>query len=111
MDENRYQIDLLNAINEKLDIECNMYRAVVDTSTSAFLYYSFEEDRFQTLGDWNHYFETAVQSKKDLSLLYQEIDESFLPAIKELFLSIRRKSTAPNRYLKSVIPISGSVAV
>ncbi|MBE5847632.1 MAG: bifunctional diguanylate cyclase/phosphodiesterase [Lachnospiraceae bacterium] len=85
MDENRYQIDLLNAINEKLDIECNMYRAVVDTSTSAFLYYSFEEDRFQTLGDWNHYFETAVQSKKDLSLLYQEIDESFLPAIKELF--------------------------
>ncbi len=85
MEENRYQIDLLNAINEKLDIECNMYRAVIDTSTCAFLYYSFAEDSFKTLGDWNHYFRTAVQSKKDLSLLYQEIDESFLPSIKELF--------------------------
>ncbi len=100
MDENRYQIDLLNAINEKLDIECNMYRAVVDTSTCAFLYYSFGEDRFQTLGDWKHYFQTIVQSRKDLSLLYQEIDDSFLPAVKELFFIDRTEADCSEQTFK-----------
>ena len=38
MDELRYQVDLLSAMNQKLENEERMYRLLCATSTSAFLY-------------------------------------------------------------------------
>ena len=50
MDEIQYQFDLLKAKNQKLESDAKMYQALVATSTNAFLYYSFEHDKMETMG-------------------------------------------------------------
>lgn len=75
VDEFRYQIDLLKALNQKLNSECSMYRTVVSTSASAFLYYSFTEDRCVVLGNWERFFETEIKSSSDIIKLFSQVRE------------------------------------
>ena len=41
MDELRYQVDLLSAMNQRLKNDEKMYRLICDTSSNAFLYVNF----------------------------------------------------------------------
>lgn len=52
MDELRYQVDLLSAMNQKLENEERMYRLLCATSTSAFLYVNLLDGYIRTLGSW-----------------------------------------------------------
>ena len=70
MDEFQYQIDLLKALNQKLNGECSMYRTLVDTSGNAFLYYSFAEDTCLMMGDWDRFFE--IRSEEHTSELQSQ---------------------------------------
>ena len=60
MDEVNYQLDLLKAMNEKLLGNDKMFRMLCGTSSNAFLFYSFKDRRFETLGSWEQYFEFSV---------------------------------------------------
>ncbi len=75
MDEFQYQIDLLKALNQKLNGECSMYRTLVDTSGNAFLYYSFAEDTCLMMGDWDRFFEIQVRNRDDLNQLFSQVRE------------------------------------
>lgn len=55
MDEMRYQIDLLTAMNQKLTSDENMYKAIVDTSSCAFLFYDFEKIPILCLASGNSF--------------------------------------------------------
>lgn len=77
MDELRYQLDLLKAMNQKLDGREKMYRFVCDTSSSALLYYSFERDEVITLGRWNTYFDFAMNKRCDFSRFFEIVDEEY----------------------------------
>ena len=65
MDEMNYQLDLLKAMNEKLSGSDKMFRMICGTSSNAFLFYSFKDNRFETLGSWEQYFDFNVTSVSD----------------------------------------------
>ena len=41
MNEMQYQVDLMNAMNEKLQNDQKMMKMIIETSTSAFVYYNY----------------------------------------------------------------------
>lgn len=51
MEELRYQVDLLNALNQKLEKEEKMLKLICETSTSAFVYVNFEDHYVKTVAN------------------------------------------------------------
>ncbi len=56
MNELRYQLDLMRAMNQKLSAKERMYRLLCDTMDYAYIYYSFEKNSVTTLGKWDDFF-------------------------------------------------------
>ena len=87
MDELRYQLDLLKAMNQKLSQKEKMYRMICDTMDSAYLYYSFEKDELITMGKWDDFFDFKISDGKDLTKLFDAVDEPYILSLREvLFL-------------------------
>lgn len=84
MEELQFQVDLLNAVNKKLEREEKMYRLVCETSTSAILYYSFESDKVTSLANFSEFFDFQVRELKDLGKIYDVIEESNVLKLREL---------------------------
>lgn len=84
MEELKYQVDLLNAMNEKLTREEKMLRLICETSNSAFLYYNYEEQQLRTLANWDYFFDFTVTDIHDLSRLYECVEEKYVIPLKEV---------------------------
>ena len=85
MEELRYQVDLLGAMNQKLEKEERMLRLVCDTSSNAFLYVNFEENEIKTLANWNFFFQDVeIKGMKDIAKLYTAVEEKYVLPFKEL---------------------------
>ncbi len=84
MDELRYQVDLLNAINQKLGNDEKMYRLICDTSESAFIYQNLETDTIRTLANWDFFFDFEINESKDITILFNYVDENYVMALREL---------------------------
>lgn len=104
MDELHYQIDLYKAMNQKLGSSEKMLRSVCNTSTSAFLYYSFEEDKIYTLGAWKNYFDFEVQTMKDLPQILEQVQENYRTNLREI-LFLEKKNL--ERGIRDVAVIGG----
>lgn len=92
MDEMRYQLDLLTAINQKLGGQERMYRLVCEASDSAFLYFTFEDNKVQCLGKWNDFFDFEITQLKDLAKLFDIIEETDVTKLRNnLFLEKRER--------------------
>lgn len=91
MNELRYQVDLLKAMNQKLSVQEKMYRLVCDTSYSAFLYYSFEKSEIHLLGKWDQFFNFKIHDWKDLSRLYEMVDEPYVEKLRDVFFLERKQ--------------------
>lgn len=83
MEDLHYQLDLMKAMNQKLSDTERMYRFLCETSEDAFLYYSFENDRYTTLGKWKEYFDFSMHSGKDIQIFLDCVCESFLLQVQE----------------------------
>lgn len=71
MDELRYRVDLLSAMNQRLTNDEKMYRLICDTSSNAFLYVNFVKNEVRTLANWNFFFpDVEIRHMKDLAKLY-----------------------------------------
>ena len=88
MDELRYQVDLLSAMNQKLENEERMYRLLCATSTSAFLYVNLLDGYIRTLGSWEQFFpEIQIRDVNDFTKLYSRVEDKYvLPFRKLLYL-------------------------
>lgn len=87
MDELRYQVDLLKAMNQKLSGRDKMFRLVCDTSNNAFLYCGFEKNEVVTLGIWDKFFSFRVKETKDFALVFDEVENEYIMPIRNvLFL-------------------------
>ena len=75
MDELRYQVDLLNAMNKKLADREKMYRMICDMSSCAYLYVSVKEQSVKVLGNWQAFFCFHVQNISDIDQIYHYVDE------------------------------------
>lgn len=84
MDKLEYQLDLLSAINKKLRREEKMLRLICETSNSAFLYYNYEEKQLQTIANWDHFFDFAIQDTKDLMKLYDCVEDKYMIPLREV---------------------------
>lgn len=85
MDELRYQIDLLSAMNQKLTSEEKMLRLICETSSSAFLYVDLQNGFVKTLANWAYFFpEIEVRDIQDIAKLYSEVEEEYVLPLKNL---------------------------
>jgi len=76
--------------NEKLRQDEKMLRLLCDTSSSAFIYYNYQENRIETLGNWDYFFDFSISAVKDLSKLYDRVEEQYEIPLKEgLFIESR----------------------
>lgn len=94
MDEYQYQIDLLKALNQKVSGECEKYRALIDTSGDAFLYYSYGEDVCLTAGNWENFFDIQIKSFHDVSRLFSYVKEEDTEKLREV-LYIGKSGESP----------------
>lgn len=84
MDELRYQIDLLKAMNQQLSGRDKMYRLVCDTSNNAFLYVVFEKNDVTTLGNWDDYFSFRIKENREIPFLFDELEEKYILPVREV---------------------------
>ena len=77
MNELQYQVDLMNAMNEKLKNDQKMMKMIIETSTSAFVYYNYERDETHVLGDWESYFDFSLRRISDLQRAIEYVDEEY----------------------------------
>lgn len=95
MNELRYQLDLLKAINQKLSAKEKMYRLVCDTSYNAFLYYSFEKDEVTLLGKWKSFFDFDIKDLREIPRLFDVVDEPYVLPLRDiLFLEKNKQESA-----------------
>lgn len=95
MSDLRYQLDLLSAMNRKLQRDEKMLRLICETSNSAFLYYSYEENTVQTIANWDYFFDFKVTNEMDFNRFYDCVEEKYVSPLRDaLFLEKRgMKST------------------
>lgn len=84
MDELRYQLDLLKAMNQKLSTKERMYRLICDTSDGAFLYYCYGSGELTALGKWKQLLDIEILDLKDINKLYDVVDEPYILPLREL---------------------------
>ncbi|MBQ0042299.1 MAG: bifunctional diguanylate cyclase/phosphodiesterase [Lachnospiraceae bacterium] len=74
MEELRYQVDLLTAMNQKLNKSERMYHLVCDVQGGAFLYILADADQVEMLGNWSAFFDFSVKKVSDLSQVFEAFD-------------------------------------
>lgn len=84
MSELHYQLDLLKAMNQKLTEKERMYHTVFDSAVGAFLYYSFERNQVETLGQWREFFDFDIREPRDIPRLVDAVDEAYAMALRDV---------------------------
>ena len=84
MDELHYQIDLLTALNRKLKEKETMYQLICDSSPNAFIFFDFLDNHIEVLGSWDSFFKFALEEPKDLYVIIDCIEDSYMMSMKEL---------------------------
>lgn len=85
MEELRYQIDLLSAMNQKLSNDEKMFRLICNTSSSAFIYYSFEDDSIRTIANWDYFFDISITKIRELNRLFDQEEDKYVLPLRDLF--------------------------
>lgn len=84
MSELQYQLDLLKAINQKVNSKEKMYRMICDMTDGAFLYFASGSNEVTTLGKWEDFFPFPVVEKRDIEKLYEFVDDSYSIPLREV---------------------------
>lgn len=80
-------VEAIAAENQKLRREQNMLRLICETSNSAFIYYNYQEDRLETIANWDHFFDFKIERIDDFDKLYERVEEQYvIPLREELFI-------------------------
>lgn len=75
--------EVLVAENRELRREGKMLRLLCETSNSAFIYYNYQDDRVETIANWNHFFDFQVAHISELDKLYERVEEQYVIPLKE----------------------------
>ena len=77
-----------------------MLRLLCETSSSAFIYYNYKEDRVETLGSWDYFFDFSVSDMNDLTKLYDRVEEQYEIPLKEGLFIEKQKRDRENFEIK-----------
>lgn len=101
MEELRYQVDLVNAINKRLIKEEKMYRLICDTSSNAFLYVNFVENEVRTLANWDFFFpDVEIRYINDLAKLYSQVEDKYVLPLRDLMFLEKAEMNADSGIVK-----------
>ncbi|MBD5464146.1 MAG: GGDEF domain-containing protein [Lachnospiraceae bacterium] len=101
MDELRYQVDLLSAMNQRLKNDEKMYRLICDTSSNAFLYVNFVDNDVRTLANWEFFFpEVEIRDMKDLAKLYSQVEDKYVLPLRDLLFLEKTEMNADSGIIK-----------
>ena len=101
MDELRYQVDLLSAMNQSLKNDEKMYRLICDTSSNAFLYVNFVDNDVRTLANWEFFFpEVEIRDMKDLAKLYSQVEDKYVLPLRDLLFLEKTEMNADSGIIK-----------
>lgn len=75
MDDLRYQVDLLTAVNQKLKTSERMYKLICETSHRAFLYICHATNTVETLGRWDSFFDFEINEAAELPRILEVFSE------------------------------------
>lgn len=85
MEELRYQVDLLSAMNQRLTKDEKMYRLICNTSSNAFLYVNFKEEYVRTAGNWDFFFDDIeIRELYDIRQLCSVVEEKYIVLLREM---------------------------
>ncbi len=99
MNELQYQVDLMNAMNEKLKNDQKMMKMIIETSTSAFVYYNYERDETRVMGEWENYFDFSIVRIGDLMRVADCVDPAYRD---EIIKCLTTESRQEERYVATV---------
>lgn len=77
-----------------------MLRLLCETSSSAFIYCNYKEDRVETLGSWDYFFDFSVSDMNDLTKLYDRVEEQYEIPLKEGLFIEKQKRERENFEIK-----------
>lgn len=87
MNELHYQLDLLKAMNQKLNAKEKMYKMICDTSNCAYLYYSFEKNEIITMGKWREFFDFDIQDIRDMAKIFDEVEDTSIMPLRDVLFA------------------------
>lgn len=101
MDELRYQVDLLNAMNQRLSNDEKMYRLICETSSNCFLYVNFNENYVKVLGNWESFFrDVEIEDANDFAKLYAQVEDRYVLPLRELLFLEKTELNTGNGIFK-----------
>lgn len=100
MDDLRYQVDLLNALNQKLKVNERMYKLICDTSHRAFLYINYSYGLVETIGRWDTFFDFSITDSSELLRITDAFEEEFSPELRRLLFIEREGKSAQKLEVK-----------
>ncbi len=80
----RYQVELLSALNNKLTSKEKMCDFILNTSASAFVYQDFEESQIQIMGNWEQFFDFNFRTTSDFMKILEVVEEKNVESLKEI---------------------------
>lgn len=75
MNDLRYQVDYLTAMNKRLSDSEKMYRMVCDMSSCAYLYYRYKDGQIKLLGNWEVLFPLDIKHIQDIERILDYVEE------------------------------------
>lgn len=85
MQDLQEQLSALNALNSRLMKDAKILHLICDTSNTAFLYYNYADNAFQTIANWKYFFDFELTSEEDFSKIYDCVEEKYIGSIKDSF--------------------------
>lgn len=100
MNDMRYQVELLNALNSKLTTKEKMCDFILNTSASAFIYQDFEESQIQIMGNWEQFFDFNFRTASDFFKIIDVAEEKYSEDLKEILFLEKTQETRKSDVFK-----------
>ena len=93
MEELQYQIDLLNAMNQKLSSNLEMYQKICEMSKNIYIYCDFLRNKVDVMGQFQQYFPFQLSSILDLEHILEYVKEEYVEQLRNvLFLEFKEQN-------------------
>ena len=89
MDELKYQLDLLNALNEKLNGNERIYKLISDISGYSYIYINYVDDTSELLGCWDEILGERIGKILDRERMFSYIHEDDLEQFKKTIVAMK----------------------
>lgn len=100
MNDLRYQVELLSALNDKLTAKEKMCDFILNTSASAFVYQDFEDAQIQVMGNWEQFFDFNFRNTSDFMKILDVIEEKYADNLKEILYLEKTQETRKSDVFK-----------